>query len=483
MADDPTKSVPTNTPADPTPYIRTYAKDVARLTGTQAAVVHSPFKKDAPEPGVLLADVDESPRQGTEPASPKEFPQEVLEVTKNDTVANLNTPKEAPQGWGSASTMPHVPVTSAPQVASREDKRDEILSRLRAKVQPEPAVAQPAPAPFVPAPPPPEPLAQAFPATRPPEVQLPASTAPSQAFPFRQQPQPAPIASDLHTFKSDFADHIDSQNASKFSVLAAQGDSKDTRAPQPAVLKPKQQNRWPLIAGATLLILLGVGGLGGAAYWFITKTAGAPTPFEVPSLIFADEKVEVTGTGPALATAIAQVAHQTSVNGNVIVTYETSATSSKSGIIKTPVASGILIRDLFDAAPDILTRNIDDTSTMGVVDGGDTTAPFFILRVSSYERTFAGMLGWEATIATDLATLYPASPSAAAAANGSSTPLIGNGRFIDEVVSNHDVRAIKDPAGNTVLLYGYRDKQTMIIAHDEAAFTILLDRLNAATGS
>lgn len=480
MADDPTKSVPTNTPADPTPYIRTYAKDVARLTGTQAASVHSPFKKDAPEPGVLLADVDESPRQGTEPASPKEFPQEVLEVTKNDTVANLNTPQQA---WGASSTMPHAPVASAPQVTSREDKRDEILSRLRAKVQPEPAPApQPVPAPFVPAPPPPEPLAQAFPATRAPMVSAPTFGAPVQAFPFHKPEPAAPITTDIHTFKSDFADHIDTQQASKFSVLAAQGDAKDTRAPQPAVLKPKQNNRWPLIVGATLLILLGIGGVGGAAYWFISKST-VPTPFTVPSLIFADEKVEVTGTGAALATAIAQVAHQTSVNGNVIVTYETSATSSKSGVIKTPVAGGILIRDLFDAAPDILTRNIDDTSTFGVVDGGNTTAPFFILRVSSYERTFAGMLGWEATIATDLATLYPTSPAAAAVANGSSTPLIGNGRFIDEVVSNHDVRAIKDPAGNTVLLYGYRDKQTLIIAHDEAAFSILLNRLNAATGS
>jgi hypothetical protein len=87
------------------------------------------------------------------------------------------------------------------------------------------------------------------------------------------------------------------------------------------------------------------------------------------------------------------------------------------------------------------------------------------------------MLGWETDMPEDLALLYPAYPEAP------QTPGSGQvARFVDETVANHDVRALKDSAGRTILLYGYRDKQTLIIARDEAAFTALLVRLGASGG-
>jgi hypothetical protein len=213
------------------------------------------------------------------------------------------------------------------------------------------------------------------------------------------------------------------------------------------------------------------------------RSAGTAKPFDIPSLIFADEKVEVTGTGPELSAAIARLAQQPSVNGNVVVTYITNATTSKAGIIKIPQQGGVLIRQIFNGAPDILLRNFDDTSTAGIIDSGDNTAPFFILHVTSYERTFAGMLGWEPTIASDLAVLYPPLPDTSPV-SGTTPQLSANtGRFIDNVVANHDVRELKDGSGRTTLMYGYRDKETLIIARNEAAFTAILTRLAAAKGS
>ena len=52
--------------------------------------------------------------------------------------------------------------------------------------------------------------------------------------------------------------------------------------------------------------------------------------------------------------------------------------------------------------------------------------------------------------------------------------------FVDAVVDNHDVRILKDAAGRSLMLYGFKDQQTLIIARDEAAFTLLVDRLNQA---
>ncbi|HEV7121261.1 MAG TPA: hypothetical protein VGN56_00385 [Candidatus Paceibacterota bacterium] len=447
MADDTATSF-SRTPDDPTPYIRTYAKDVARLTGTQAAQ-HAGPAKEAPTPGVAFGEIDVSQTQGVrgEGASPREFPQETLSVTKEDTIANLNAP--------------------AP---SREDKRDEILSRLRAKVQPAAPAMTAVPAPAIPAPFTPAPTT---PAT--------AAPAPRPEFPLfgRHEPKPSaanPPESDLHTFKSDFADRIDEQKASTFSVLAAQSDVRETRAnaPQPVKLPSKNKSRIPMILTACVLVVLGIGALGGAYWFLVLRSPAAAVPFTVPSLIFADEKVELSRDAAPIQ-ALAQAAQQPAVPGNVVVTYVTTTANGKNGIIKSPQPGGALIKQILGSAPDILLRNIDDSSTVGIIDAGDANAPFFILRVSSYERTFAGMLGWEPTIASDLSALYPVSAGA--------TQADGVRGFIDATVANHDVRILKDSANNTILLYGYRDKQTLIIAKDEAAFTALLVRLDAANGS
>lgn len=478
MADDPVTPASSSS-SDSTPYIRTYAKDVARLTGTKAMPVAP--AKEAPTPGVKFAEVDLSQTQSTrtDSDSPREFPQETISVTKDDTIENLNL--------------------ASPDMSA--GRRDEILSRLRNKVQstPAPVISAPSvtaiptlntPIPVVAPSPEPAPhipeavLTPAAPAVV--EPAKPPKPKPEHhafsIFAHHEKPAPKP-ASDLHTFKSDFADHIDEQKASTFSVLAAQSDAPDTRAsmPKPVKLKTKKNNL-PVILGAIVLVILGIGLLGGA-YWFIAlRLPAQATPLSVPSLIFADEKVEIPSNAPSYAQAIANVAQQSSVHGNVIVTYIVATTNGKQGIIKTPQPGGVIIRQIFANAPDILLRNLDDSSTVGVIQAGNNNASFFVLDVTSYERTFAGMLGWEPTMGSDLSVLYPA-PALAPVGTSTAPRIVTAPHFIDSTVSNHDVRILKDSAGNTILIYGYRDKQTLIIAKDEAAFTALLTRLSAANGN
>jgi hypothetical protein len=137
---------------------------------------------------------------------------------------------------------------------------------------------------------------------------------------------------------------------------------------------------------------------------------------------------------------------------------------------------------------------VSPESTVGIINDSTQTTVFFVLRADSYERTFAGMLAWEPTMLQDLGTfysLYPASQSVtsgtASSTSASSTPIVSSyseqpqstGQFVDEVVDNHDARALKDTAGNTLIVYGYSDKQTLIIARDESAFTQILGRLTS----
>ena len=149
-------------------------------------------------------------------------------------------------------------------------------------------------------------------------------------------------------------------------------------------------------------------------------------------------------------------------------------------------------------APDILMRNIRPESTVGIVHAGSETRPFFILKVSSYERTFAGMLAWEQDMRASLTQLYPSypnapvvsepEPAATTTTTTSSTtpfvippPAVAPVEFVDAIVRNYDVRILRDADGRSLMLYGYYNKETLIIARDEAAFLELVTRLNAAT--
>lgn len=466
-------------PSDPSKYIRTYAKDVAQITNTPvpepqpARPVPAEEKRTSTEEGVTVTEYDASPvnRKG-DPASPKEYKQEDVTISASDSEGVFGAAPSAatvplmPQGSINVQPLPSVPAAGTDDA---DAEREAVLARLREKLagrQPEEAPASPE-----------IPLRTAAPIFTAAPVSPPVPEPPS--------PPPPPSApaipagpSPLHTYSSDFADRIDQQKSSTFSVLAAQSDAGQT--PRASVAKPRKTVA-PLIAGLAMLVI-GIGAVLGA-YVFTHRTGSVPTAARIPSLISYDEAVEVRGSGQELMRAVAHVAEGGDVSGNVIVTYLAGTTAtSTTGI---PQPGGVLIRNLSLNAPDILLRNIDDTSTVGVIRAGSETRPFIVLHVSSYERTFAGMLAWEPAMASDLAAFYPpyaSLPTQASSTASSSSPQLlpaAPQGFSDAVVANHDVRVLRDASGRSLMLYGYRGKDMLIIARDEAAFSALVSRLSA----
>lgn len=353
------------------------------------------------------------------------------------------------------------------QKAKPDPEREATLERLRAKVAASPA---PAPSPR-PAPPPP-----------PPPVFETPTPKPVPPIPPIASEKPSPI----HTYTSDFADRIDERGAATFSVLAAQQDAGPT-----IPVQTRKKGSAVLVSIAVGLIVLGGAGLA-TATWYVLKTNTLPGgALSAPSLIFADEQVRLTGSGPDLMSEITALANEPLPEGNVLVLYLTEATTTPKGeAIEVPLAGGALITAMQLPAPDILLRNISEKSTVGIIHSGEETRPFFVFGVTSYERTFAGMLAWERSMGRDLTTLYPArgtgelAPAATSTSIGTSTPVYiepirAQDTFIDAIVANHDVRVLKDTKGQTLLLYGYVGKNLLVLARDEVAYSALLSRLAA----
>lgn len=284
----------------------------------------------------------------------------------------------------------------------------------------------------------------------------------------------------LKTYASDFTKRVQETQASTATVLAAEQDAgavPTVEAPQPRF---SRSGIIYSIAGAVLLI---AGGFGAyiAYVQFLSSSAPVVLVSTVTAPIFVDDREQVSGTGTALSQAIGQSVARHLTNGTVRLLYLGAGTSTSSvfGALQT-------------SAPGILLRNIDASQSMaGVVNVGGTQSPFFILSVTAYGDTFAGMLRWEPLMPRDLAALFPPYPApvipvatttATTVATSSSqkmTPALPAPvpTFADAVIANHDVRVYRDSSGRTVLLYGYWNQTTLIIARDTAAFTEILGRL------
>lgn len=444
-------------------YIRTYAGDIATVQ-----------RGGVPD----LAPV---PSHGTPTPPPIQLHPEALLTTYEQGMHEA-----------AARTVAAVPATpAAREWQASEVEKSATLERLREKARgmglPTDLSSQGSPPPYVihedivvppePPPPPTAPLSPppVLPPLSPPEPLHPPPPAPVVP-PTPPSPARTPIAehSGLHTYGSDVIDRVEATQASRASIIAAEQDARPSRPVAPVA----REDRRYIYTGITLL-LFGVGGLYAVYAYYIATGPVTLVPL-VSAPIFVDERESVSGEGSTLMTAFEQSVGRPLPSGSVRLVYNPAATSSDASIFN----------KLNLSAPGTLLRNIDATHSMaGVVSSSGEQTPFFILSVASYGETFAGMLSWEALMLHSLAKLYPphgavalpasattSTTSASAVTRTLSVPSPRAG-FIDQVVANHDTRIYRDGEGRSVLIYGYWDQKTLVIARDEVALAAILDRL------
>ena len=264
-------------------------------------------------------------------------------------------------------------------------------------------------------------------------------------------------------------------HASRASIIATEQDAKRS-----STVAPTQDRRY-VYAGVALFLL----GVGGIYFAYARYTATGPVTLApvASAPIFVEEREAISGSGSTLMNAFEQSVGRPLPSGSIRLVYDAQATTSDASVFN----------NLQLSAPGILVRNIDATHSMaGVVSSRGVQSPFFILSVTSYGDTFAGMLSWEPFMLRSLSGLFPPYPreavvpsSVMASTTATTTaPIVTRATvppsdqgFVDQVVANHDTRIYRDGEGRSVLIYGYWDQRTLVIARDEAAFAALIDRL------
>ncbi|MCX6787044.1 MAG: hypothetical protein NTY93_00780 [Candidatus Kaiserbacteria bacterium] len=340
-------------------------------------------------------------------------------------------------------------------------------------------------------------------------LSIPVSKIEPQVVPTVPAPVPETPPPPLETYASDFSDRMKETRASAATVLAAEQDAAP-HIDQPAPNSSRGGFLY-IFAGIILLIAGGVGAY--IAYTHYSSSA-QPEPVilasVVPAPIFVDEREQIFGTGATLLSAIEQSITRPLAPNTVRLLYTENATSTDNSVFSA----------LQVPAPNILLRNLNASDSMaGIVNAGGNQSPFFILSVVSYSDTFSGMLSWEPLMPHDFGTLFPpiipasstpalvstttsafatttvvtatttkvastttpkiAAKIATTTTATSSIPIFIAG-FHDEVINNHDVRVYRDTANKSVLLYGYWNQTTLVVARDPAAFSEIVLRLASA---
>lgn len=485
MANEPTAAAKQGGANPPAHHIRTYAADVARLSGKPLPGKPAPSLVPTPAPAKTEPARPAPVPAPAKPAAPPPEPPPARIIPKAPSTdetreAVLERLKRRAEMPPAAAPLPDP--GRIPAAPSTDEKEEEVLARLRARAAASAAAPTPVPPPASEAPP--------IPLT-----EKPAPSAERMPPPPSRAPAPAPAAPErIHTYTSDFADRVDAKDASTFSVLAAEADA--GRAIDAVRFVEKPRIPTAVIAGIALLLL------GAATIYFafalLPKEEPVPVRLAVPSLIFADHYRELTGEGAALRAAFADMAAVPVEEGEASVAHMTRATTSPEGVTTfIPEGGGALVAALMLPAPDVFLRSVMPETTLGALRAGGETRPFFLFRVDSYERAFAGMLAWEARVEADLADFYPpfpepppppepvatsTAPSATTTAAAAPVTVVTSAAlppsFADAIVENRDARILKDAEGRTLMLYGFYDKETLILARNEAAFAELSRRLS-----
>lgn len=285
----------------------------------------------------------------------------------------------------------------------------------------------------------------------------------------------------LKTYRGDTEEAIQRQKESIASIALTEQKKRaeEKKFEVPPLIHPENRRRIIIVAS----VMIGILALGGGTFYLIrtgnfsfpatkpTTTVAVKTNAKTPAIISPRYEREVVVEQDISKNTLAKIVAEETLKAqeagaitNIFFT-QTRSQTLKNPLGKDIVPTGTFINEFFVDAPEILKRSLDNDFMLGVYyDSSQKGHAFFILKTSSFETSFAGMLSWEKTLPQDLGLVI-----------GSKE---GVGGFKDIVMRNKDTRALLDRGQAPVLLYSFIDRDTILVAPDKETFGNVIDILN-----
>jgi len=268
----------------------------------------------------------------------------------------------------------------------------------------------------------------------------------------------------VRTYLSDMADTVRANEISVIKVALAEQNKNERENIYRQIEGTPVKKFWWFLGG---IILIGVATLG--IYYLINKKTENNIPQTVAkeeTLISYDAITSVSDTTDLLGK-ITAIKNDSKTDNNGSIKFISLSKQTNGTIEK------ISTKDLFSllkfSAPSSLIRSLSDSYMIGTY-MNDKPHIFLIFQVKDYSYTYAGMLEWEKTLANDLVYLFGIDTT-------ENKLQLAERKWQDLILLNKDARVLNNENDKPILYYLFNDKNTLIIADDEASIKEIISRL------
>lgn len=267
----------------------------------------------------------------------------------------------------------------------------------------------------------------------------------------------------IRTYQGDVADALEKQHESLVSIQRVESLRKDSsRSNNQSNTTEKKKELFYLLLGSFIFLILSAVGAWYAYNEFVRKTTAPPISIPLNRFIYADSVVNLNTTNIPRDNFIKTLSE------NVLNTPDGKLThielKKTTGIEETLLTSEDFLTQLGTQAPGNLVRALDPLFMFGAYG----KSAFIIIRLTSFENAFAGMLGWEKNLNRDLGPVF------ATAELARSLPL--ESVFTDLIDRNKDIRVLMFN-DQIILLYSFLDNNTLIITDNIGTLRTLIEHL------
>lgn len=272
----------------------------------------------------------------------------------------------------------------------------------------------------------------------------------------------------IRTFQGDVANALHDQKESLFSIQQTERlkrSSGRSVAPEPEPANPEQKR-----AAVYLLAGLALAAAGTFAAWFgysqyAKKTAPPVIAAPASRFISPQDETDINFASTTRETLVAAVTEKSAGTAAGSITHLVMRQGSASGAPLATTAQ--FLAKLNAQAPGNLVRAFDPLFMIGSLG----SHRFLIIKVSSFENAFPGMLAWEADMAADIGPLF--------ASNEALKTIPSDSVFTDVISKNKDVRVLAGTGTSTepLLLYTFFENRLLIITDGLDALQTIVDRL------
>ncbi len=277
----------------------------------------------------------------------------------------------------------------------------------------------------------------------------------------KKKEERTPIKS-LRTFQGDVQEAISKNNYSSTTILVKEQERK---LENPVLAKESAEiigssnarNKTFILFGVTFIVL---GLVSVATLYYMKSTEKVVVEKQTKAMIAFTEERKIDFENQNRKNLIEKIIDGKKNNLPVNSVLYLNTTKNDSVISVTE-----LLETISPQMPPSLQRSFKGEYMLGIY-SYDTNEPFIILSVDDYTLSYPGMLKWEENIVSDLGEIFDADKA-------STTSEL----FTDETIKNRDIRVLKDTSGNSVLLYSFIDKKTLVITKNENILSAIVGKL------